>query len=199
MRILYLGLDPSRFVHQGCLVHYPIIRTVPLQGPKIEEIQALWPAFTHVLFTSRTAVQLLPQDLKGKQICVIGKATAAALASQKGVLHIAPTPTQEGMIDLLRTLDLQKAYFFYPRSALSRDVLENFFQQQRIRAHIVDLYETLVQIPGPLPDLNAFDEIVFTSPSTVHAFKQIFGSLPEGKRSTAIGPITAQALERLLR
>jgi uroporphyrinogen-III synthase len=40
-----------------------------------------------------------------------------------------------------------------------------------------------------------FDEIVFTSPSTVAAFKEIFGALPRGKKLVAIGPITEEALD----
>jgi uroporphyrinogen-III synthase len=57
------------------------------------------------------------------------------------------------------------------------------------------LYDTVTQKLEPKPDLNHVQEIVFTSPSTVLAFLEIFGALPKGKKLIAIGPITQQQLE----
>ena len=56
------------------------------------------------------------------------------------------------------------------------------------------LYDTISQVIQPKPNLDHVDEIVFTSPSTVKAFIEIFGVLPRGKKCLAIGPITEQAL-----
>jgi uroporphyrinogen-III synthase len=58
----------------------------------------------------------------------------------------------------------------------------------------IDLYETVAQRVEPVPDLRLFDEIVFTSPSTVDAFFEIFGHIPSGKKIVAIGPVTADRL-----
>jgi uroporphyrinogen-III synthase len=66
--------------------------------------------------------------------------------------------------------------------------------QRQIRFQACDLYDTVSQEICPKPDLDQVDEIVFTSPSTVKAFVEIFGGLPRGKKCLAIGPITQQAL-----
>jgi len=92
-------------------------------------------------------------------------------------------------------MDLENAYFFMPRSSSSRPIIVNFFQERQIRYQSCDLYDTVTQILEPRPDLDQIDEIVFTSPSTVRAFIEIFGTLPNGKRLIAIGPVTEEALK----
>ena len=81
-----------------------------------------------------------------------------------------------------------------PRSSLSRPILVNFFQQRYILYQACDLYDTVAQALEPKPNLDEVEEIVFTSPSTVSAFLEIFGSLPKGKKLIAIGPVTEQVL-----
>jgi uroporphyrinogen-III synthase len=49
-----------------------------------------------------------------------------------------------------------------------------------------------------VPNLAAFDEIVFTSPSTIEAFLAIFGALPRDKILTPVGPVTEAALRLAL-
>lgn len=197
MRILYLGLDPSRFVHSGTLIHYPILRIVPLQSFAIEEMHRDWSQFTHVIVTSRTSFRFLPTDFRNKQLLAIGPATLQAAQQTGAFMYLAPDSTQEGVIALLETLDLRNSYILYPRSSLARDALQMFLQKQTLRAQIVDLYKAVPHQPGPLPDLGSVDQIVFTSPSTVDAFLQIFGPIPFDKKITSIGPITASKIAEI--
>jgi len=181
MTILYLGLDPSRYPRP--VLHYPILKIVP-KSVTVPD------SFTHLLFTSRQAVlrwrEIAPEPWP--QTLAIGEATAALLRNPL----IAPYATQEGMIELLRTLDLRDAKIVWPRSAQARPLLEVFL---RPFAHqILDLYDTEIEAPGPLPDLTQIEEIVFTSPSCVRGFIQLFGALPKDKRLTTIGPVTQAAL-----
>ena len=81
-----------------------------------------------------------------------------------------------------------------PRSSRSRPVIAQFFQEKEIRYQACDLYDTVTQALKPKPDLKLVDEIVFTSPSTVSAFLEIFGKLPKDKKLTAIGPVTQEML-----
>jgi uroporphyrinogen-III synthase len=187
-RILYLGIDPSRYVHQGSLVHCPIIQTVPRA---CDEILSIWPNITHVLFTSPSAVRHWPLPLAGKKLLAIGAVTAQAI---KEPSLIAPIATQEGVIALLQTLDL--GYLLWPRSTKSRSTIADYLTAQKIRFHLFDLYETETLRPDPLPNLDSFDEIVFTSPSTVHAFLELYGFFPTRKKLTPIGPITAKEIDR---
>jgi uroporphyrinogen-III synthase len=203
--ILYLGTDPTQFESQnrpsGHLIHYPVIKIVPraLESPELKQAYDEFEAYTHLLFTSKNAVKVffghLCPNLSAKITIAIGEVTAAHLRVQ-GVQpqFIAQDETQEGVIQLLNQLDLNNAYFFMPRSSLSRPLLTNFFKEHQIRHQACDLYDTVTQILEPRPDLNRIDEIIFTSPSTVNAFLEIFGKLPKGKKLTAVGPITEQAL-----
>jgi uroporphyrinogen-III synthase len=99
--------------------------------------------------------------------------------------------TQEGVIALISQID---GYFFLPHSKLSRSILVDYFQANGIPHLALPLYTTENIVPAPIPNLDDFDEIIFTSPSTVIGFLQIYGKLPKGKKLTPIGPITEQTL-----
>ena len=189
-KVLYVGLDPTRYIAANkadvLVVHCPIIQTKSNQV-KLSD----WSEITHVLFTSPSAVNYWHFPLEGKTIISIGLATSAALPVTS---LIAPFATQEGVIALLETIDLTNAYLLWPKSSKSRPLLIEYLQKRQIRFRAIDLYETSVCSPEMLPNLADFEEIVFTSPSTVAAFVQIFGPLPSDKQLTAIGPITRKAI-----
>lgn len=209
--ILYLGTDPTQFESQGRsdghLIHYPVIKIVPrpLDEPELKQAFDDLDAYTHLIFTSKNAVKIFfshlaslnkPIDtLKEKRIIAIGLVTAAHLSAQGcPATDISTEETQEGVVKLLNTMDLDDAYLFLPRSSLSRPILANFFKERELRYQACDLYDTVSHCIQPKPDLDQIDEIIFTSPSTVQAFLEIFGALPKGKKCLAIGPITEQTL-----
>ncbi len=204
---LYLGTDPTHYESQGHgnghLIHYPVIKIVPrpFDDPEIKQAYAQLEQYTHLIFTSKNAVKVFKtsEDLKNKIIIAIGKVTAAHL-SMRGLppQHVAVDERQEGVVELLKRLDLGDAYFFLPRSSLSRPVIVQFFKEKQIRFHACDLYDTVAQDLEPKPDLDSIDEIVFTSPSTVEAFLKIFGVLPKDKKLITIGPITSEAVKNRL-
>ena len=173
------------------MVHCPLIDTKPLPIP--QAILNDFNRFTHVILTSPNAVKILQSQfsLKDKQVLAIGTGTAELL--QYKPLAIASTETQEGMIELLKQLSLEHAYILYPRSSQARPLLGEYLKTH-YRCQICDLYETINLKPDPLPNLDDFDEIVFTSPSTVRAFMALYGKMPENKKLTCIGPITERVL-----
>lgn len=191
-RTLYLGLDPARYPCEGTLIHYPVIQTVPCDGVA-EQIGAIWPQVTHVLFTSRSAVQHWgDHSLKEKVVLAIGEGTAALLRENGLQPHIAPVATQEGVIALLKKFDLSESFLLWPRSKLARPLLEEYLQRMGVHHRAIDSYTIRVQKPGSLPD--NIDEIVFSSPSTVRAYAELFGTLPKDKKLTPIGPVTEKEL-----
>jgi uroporphyrinogen-III synthase len=99
------------------------------------------------------------------------------------------------MMDLLDKLECERAYFFYPRSSKARPVLSYYLRVRKLRHQVCDLYDTLDHSGALLPPLEKFDEIVFTSPSTVEAFQKIQVTLPKNIIIKAIGPITKASLE----
>ncbi len=194
--ILYLGLDPSRYPSAKPILHYPVISTRKLVSQELLQAKALWPEFTHVIFTSQTAVNYWVEEelFCEKTVIAVGCATGHLLESKGIVPLIADQETQEGVIALLEEMDLRSAYLFWPRSKLARPVLEKFLIQNQLRYFALDLYDTVTQKLEPVPDLERVDEIVFTSPSTVRGFIEIYGSLPKDKKLTAIGPVTQLTL-----
>ena len=186
--ILYLGIDPSRWKGEGKILHYPVIRTELIEWKEPVD----WTLATHLLFTSRSAVQHWRQF--DKQILTIGNATAQLLKEQGLECLIAPEATQEGVIALLETLDLTGAYLIWPRSERARNNVALYLEKRKVRFLAIDLYRTLFQKLEPVPSLDKIDEIVFTSPSTVDAFLEIYGTLPANKKLTPIGPITKKYL-----
>ncbi len=201
-RTLYLGLEcPSPEY-----THYPVIRIAPYSKelPDIAQALSQLPSFTHFLFTSKSAVKTLQtlmgddaDHALGKPAFAVGKATAAVC--QEGgydVVGTASTETAEGLTEMLDGFPLENARLFWPHSVLSRDVIPAYARTRDVVLVDCAIYTTIPQCIEPVPNLDAFDEIIFTSPSTVEGFLDIFGQLPCDKQLTAIGSITQARLDQ---
>lgn len=210
---LYLGLEIPHHLKDKHVLHYPIIKIVPCPVDT-KEIQITFrhiPSYTHFIFTSRSAVNLFFQymqsfdftleHLRDKKFIAVGQGTANEI-KQHGIeeVLVPELETAEGIIRELRCLSLQQAHLFWPHSALSRPLLTDFFETHSIRYTECILYETHSYRPSiPTPDLKEIDEIIFTSPSTVNAFVELFGEIPREKQLTSIGPITQSHLKKSLK
>ncbi len=212
MHVLYLGSDPSRYRNSEhslgkIVIHFPVIEILPrpLTQPDIRSALDDLDAYTDVIFTSKHAVIFLAHALQTlevlscKRVTCVGKSTAEALEA-RGILPswVAKIETQEGILSGLRLWDWEGAYVLMPRSALARGQLEHFFIERAIRYQVCDLYDTVTKQVDALPDLDQFEEIVFTSPSTVRAFAELFQHYPKSelfaKKLTPIGLVTAAAI-----
>ncbi len=183
MKTLYLGLDPSSFPRDN-LVHFPVIEIYPFEV----DLSAA-ENYSHLIFTSKTTVRIFfdqyKLSLKGKIFLAVGDKTALEI-KKRGYEAKAPKEwTQEGMIELIKQ---EKGSFFFPKSSRARELLPNYLQENT-HCHIVDIYETKVKKQEPI-DLEEFSEIVFTSPSCVDGFLEIFGKIPKNKQLIFIGPVT---------
>jgi uroporphyrinogen-III synthase len=212
-RILYLGLDPKHYQLKvkSKVTHCPIIQIVPfsLFEPSIYETLSNFEQYSHFIVTSKTTVGILKQYLSllgiglqswaRKATLAVGQVTAEHL-KECGItpIRVAHEETAEGLIDELKQLPLEQSHVFWPHSSQARCVIKEFLVDQEIRHTTCILYETKPCVPCNLPKLENFDEIVFTSPSTIDAFLQIFSAFPSHARLVAIGPITAAFLKKLL-
>jgi hydroxymethylbilane synthase len=208
-RVLYTGLNPKHFGKD--VTHVPLIEIVPRPFNRfdIECAFADIPDYTHIIFTSKSGVEVFfsclkekgysVKDLEGKEIVAIGKITAKYI-EQYGVkvAKIADSETQEGIIHLLALEDLGKSYVFLPQSSRARCSLVQSLVHRGVRHQRCDLYDTKIKIPAVKPKLENFDEIIFTSPSTVDAFQKVFGKLPKEIKLTAIGSVTRSKLNFIL-
>ncbi|MEI8300675.1 MAG: uroporphyrinogen-III synthase [Chlamydiota bacterium] len=204
-RVLYLGINLPGFQEGVEFVHCPIIaiKRRDLESLRFSFVQFL--QSTHLIFTSRHAVLFTMEAidyffgdylaLKDKIAIVIGPSTKEALSSCNITILQAKVFTQEGVISLLDQIDLSDAYLFYPRSSRARPDLAMYLQQKQCSYHVCDLYDTYSVKLSHLPSLGEFDEIIFTSPSTVEAFFSQIKSIPKHIQLTPIGPITAQAIQ----
>lgn len=207
-RILYLGSDLTHFRAsqvQGEIVHYPVIETVPRALSQLS-VYGQWSSYTHILVTSKNAVRVLFAHLAAlgkdplhpaKTWIAVGSVTAEHLQT-RGVTHIeiASYETQEGVVALLHTIDLKKAFVFFPHSSLSRSVVEDHLKSAGALYVACPIYDTRYVSQEPKPYWPDFDQIVFTSPSTVQGCIAAFGALPHESLCCAIGPITAEALRK---
>lgn len=199
-RSLYVGLELPPQPHDTLYTHYPVITTVPLDpyAPSIVACFRDIPRYTHVIFTSKTAVRTFslllahhPHTVDHLTAIAVGKKTAAEVRGFSKVL-VAEEETAEGITPLLT-----HGYFFWPHSTLSRPVISTYLKEKHLPFKECAIYDTLPFRPGPPPSLESFDSIVFTSPSTVRAFIQIFGKLPHDKQLKSIGPITQETIALL--
>lgn len=206
-KILYLGHDPERYSENN-VYHFPVIETQKFSLEK-EEIQAAFSqanCLTHLIMTSRQAVICLIEAIQAKGIephfknltvFSIGEATSLLL-KEKGfkVSYQAQEPTAASLVDLLKNYVFSASHtLFYPHSALSSPLLANYLIASGIQHIAVPLYTTVPKRPSMLPSLSQFEEIVFTSPSTVDAFYALYGKSPKEYPWVAIGPVTKQYIE----
>jgi len=205
-KVLYLGTDRNFSRANAEVVFYPVIKLVPrnIQEQEIEALLKRINDFTHCFLTSKNAVTILFAMFEEQGInlaavlqdkCVsIGPATSEALKQKEITALWEPeVSSQEGLIAEMRKRDLRAMSIFYPRSSAARTVFSNYLDLEGIAYEAFDLYDTVYQIPGPLPDLTEIEEIVFTSPSTVKGFFLIRSEIPEGKKCTFQGSITEEA------
>ncbi len=87
-----------------------------------------------------------------------------------------------------------------PQSSKARVKLAHFLVEKGVHHQIVHLYDTKTKKDLKYPKIDQFEEVVFTSPSTVDAF---FSTIPKDMihdvyRYKVIGPITAEVLKERL-
>lgn len=199
-QVLYLGTEKKPGME-----HCPVIEIVPrdVQGVDIRILMEDFANYTHVILTSQHGADLFCDcmdaygvNLIGKKVYAVGKVTARAL-QKRGVEvnRVAVEEQQEGIIHLLALEDLDNAYVLLPQSSRARPALAAALMMRRVRHQKMPLYDTRKKIPKTPPNLKNFDEILFSSPSTVEAFLDIFKEIPKGVTLTPIGQITEMALK----
>lgn len=184
---LYFGLDPSRFPRK--VTHFPLIEIAPRPESELKPFFDKLPDYEKVIFTSRSSIPIYMKYACVKRPCiVVGRATMK-LARSYGlpILHVAKLEQAEGILEILKK---ERGTFFFPHSSKARPLLIEYLKTKK--ALTFPLYDTVMR--KDKIDLSNFEELVFTSPSTVEAFFRLYGEIPPGKKVIAIGPITAEFL-----
>ncbi|HEV8051047.1 MAG TPA: uroporphyrinogen-III synthase [Parachlamydiaceae bacterium] len=206
-KTLYLGLELPPHLQSENVVHHPFIRIIPKEAtePDLKLSFENFKTYTHLIFTSKSAVKIFfdlaksfgtpHEDIAKKTIISVGQRTAQKLM-EKGVKTdiIASEETAEGIVKELTDINLENANILLPQSAIARLVVTDWLTKEKIMHTVLKIYHTTSNLPAPLPDLEQFHEIIFTSPSTVDAFIEGYGNLPVDIKLTGIGPVTERKL-----
>jgi uroporphyrinogen III methyltransferase/synthase len=162
------------------VVHVPLIRIEPYEGPPIRVADYDW-----VVLTSRIAVECLFARLEGglPRVAAIGPATAEALR-ERGVeaALVARESTQEGLV---AEFPQPPGRVLFAGAEDARGVIAD-----ELAADVLPLYRTVELRPGGFPHA---DVVVLASPSAARALADVRPDV----RCVAIGPVTAAEARRL--
>ena len=207
-RILFTGLSQERFFIRGTYFYLPLIKIEPLDDYKefdnyLKDIRN----FDWIVFVSRYAVEYFfkrlsaisydSRILAGIKIAAIGNSTKNRLLGFGIIADLLPQKeSSEGLVREFKSLDIRGKRIFLPRSDISDKGLEKAFK--RLGAKITTSFAYRNVIPKDLPDLdlNTFDEIMFTSPSTVRNFKKKYKKVPKNVKVRCIGKVTLREAKR---
>lgn len=162
------------------VVHVPLIRIEPFEGPPVRVADYDW-----VVLTSRNAVHCLFERLEGElpRVAAIGPATADALR-ERGVeaAFVAQESTQEGLV---AELPHPPGRVLFAGADDARGVIAD-----ALGADVLPLYRTVELRPEAFPDA---DVVVLASPSAARALAELRSDVS----CIAIGPVTAAEARRL--
>ena len=104
--------------------------------------------------------------------------------------------SSKGLIEEFKKIDLKNQKIFLPRSDISDKGLEN--ELRSLRASVTSSFAYKNVMPDDLPDLDwrNFNEIIFTSPSTVRNFKRRYKKVPKKVKIRYIGDVTLREIKR---
>jgi uroporphyrinogen-III synthase len=205
MKILFTGIcedfDALRRQYGEDTVSTPLIEIAAVENNDLQAHLTHIDNYDYLLFTSRFTVRYcmpllheLPERLR---IVSIGHTTTAEL-HKHGLTNIeqAESDNSYGVIEWFRNQPSGKVLF--PRSAIALPIICEGLQQLGFDVHPVTAYTNRMPVNPQKVNINDFDKIVFTSPSTVHNFVKLYGALPAEKELVARGPITQQAINKQL-
>lgn len=196
MKTLFTGLMAP---DKDC-IHTPLIEIVP-----VDDDSALRRAFEHVqdydylLFTSRFAVKYF---LDGQtcehcpSIVSIGKTTTAAL-HETGVAEVIEVE-QDNSYGVIEWFSHQpRGKVMIPRSNIALSIIPEGLRDLGFKVDTVTAYINRMPLNPVKVDLSEIDRIVFTSPSTIDHFIELYGALPKDVELVTRGPITQKHLVKI--
>ncbi len=214
MRQWVLGHRPTFMTSYQ--VHWPLIVSEPLKEvwkSQSNPIASAWDQASIVIWTSREAVRLwemwrahmreeqprLRWHRHGLTHYCVGKGTSqlVELAGGKQV-QVARIATAEGLLDELIRQPLQHAKIVWLHAVGARPILRDRLSHQVESWTDLAFYETRPRWEQVPPPYDRKDQLLFTSPSCVHAWERLQWPWPSLEQVRAIGPITAAALETKL-
>lgn len=156
--------------------------------------------YTHVAFTSRTAVELFfrslvgdARALAGTTVCAVGDQTARALLD-RGIRPdlVAAEFTSRSLARELVRRGVKGAHVFHPGADKMNPDFEKMLRQSGARVTNRVLYRIDKAAPDNVDAVGDADWIMFASSQTVRNFMIAVNGRPVRARVACIGPITAK-------
>lgn len=207
-RILFTGLSKERYFTKEKYFHLPLIKIEPMENyRKFDNYLKNIKKFDWIVFTSRYGVEYFFKRLKatGQDSRALGNIKIAAIGNSTGnrLLEfgiradlIPEKESSRGLIEKFKKMNLKAKRIFLPRSDISDKGLSQAFRDMGARVTQGYAYKNVMPDNLPELDLKSFDEIVFSSPSTVRNFKKRYKAVPENVRISCIGETTLKEARR---
>lgn len=189
------------------VLYVPVIDIKPIKpNERLNEAIKTIEGYFSIIFTSTNSVNIFfdamnknnkdTRRLYGIKIIAIGDATASVLQT-KGVIpdYIPEKWTSEGIIEILKGMEINKQRFLLPRAEDARDVIVHYIRDNGGICDVIPIYKT--SMPDRIENLSEIPGLVtFTSSSTVKNFITLYGK-EILKRCTvaSIGPVTTGTLK----
>ena len=167
----------------------------------------------YVVFTSQhsisSTIECIPELLEEQENYIfisIGDTTTEALHNTgiKDVIQVE----EDNRFGIIKWFEKEKEKYdeanaryediIYPHSSLSPEDIPLALQELGFSVKSFVAYKNVMPEHPRLVNLNHFKRIVFTSPSTIDNFIELYGKLPENTEFITRGPITQQHLEEVL-
>lgn len=167
----------------------------------------------YVVFTSQhsisSTIECIPELLEEQENYIfisIGDTTTEALHNTgiKDVIQVE----EDNRFGIIKWFEKEKEKYdeanaryediIYPHSSLSPEDIPLALQELGFSVKSFVAYKNVMPEHPRLVNLNHFKRIVFTSPSTIDNFIELYGKLPENTEFITRGPITQKHLEEVL-
>ena len=190
-RWLYLGTNPADCKEEGLVIHAPLINIVEIEpGNKEKKVLIGLDQFERIIFTSRYSVHyffnwlfkvgLDVRSIAHLSIDVIGHVTSETLRA-KG-LNITPLSTDEssdGMLNYYKDNGIYGQRILLPRSDKGLAILPDGLGTLGNEVTVLTVYRNEKPQNLIIQNLDDFYGVVFTAPTTVSRFFEVYGSFPE--------------------
>ncbi|MCM8809610.1 MAG: uroporphyrinogen-III synthase, partial [Candidatus Omnitrophica bacterium] len=225
-KVLFTGLSSERFFEDGLIFHIPMIEIKPLDdyteldnwikklaGTNHQPLTTNHKVVDWIVFTSRFGVYYFfdrlfklgydTRILTGLKIAAIGCSTANKLKEYGIVADLVPkNECSMGLLDEFKKIINQNTNhkspttILLPRSDIADKGLTDGLTKLGFKVYPVVAYKNVIPENLPELDFDFFDEIIFTSPSTVRNFIKRYGKPPKKIKIRTIGPVTqAEAIK----
>lgn len=207
--ILVTGTHKEHFESMGKVIHQPLIEiTRTPEAGLLQKIENLH-QFDWLFFTSRYSVRFFFETLRnsGKdsrylhplRIASIGHVTSDAL-KEEGISPDlqAEDESSVGLLKLIQEKGIKAGKVFIPRSNIGLTVLPDGLSSLGWEVETFAIYTNKLPKGTVALDLEAVDKIVFSSPSCVSNFIQVYGVFPKNKEFIFRGKETEKRFNELI-